>query len=77
MIPCESCGGRAVDVHHLERRGMGGSKTKDTIENLVAVCRDCHRQAEYSPRFNKQLKERHMDLLEIKEVMGLNPYFWY
>jgi hypothetical protein len=42
FIPCEVCGARAVDIHHIDCRGMGGSKTKDTIENLMAVCRVCH-----------------------------------
>lgn len=42
FIPCEVCGRKAVDIHHLDCRGMGGSKTKDKIENLMAVCRDCH-----------------------------------
>jgi hypothetical protein len=42
-ITCEACDKyRAVSVHHIERRGMGGSKTKDYIENLMAVCNDCH-----------------------------------
>jgi hypothetical protein len=42
FIPCEVCGGKAVDIHHINCRGMGGSKTKDEIENLMAVCRECH-----------------------------------
>ena len=42
FIPCEICGARAVDIHHIDCRGMGGSKTKDTIENLMALCRQCH-----------------------------------
>jgi 5-methylcytosine-specific restriction endonuclease McrA len=42
FIGCEVCGARAVDIHHIDCRGMGGSKTKDTIENLMAVCRVCH-----------------------------------
>lgn len=42
FIPCEVCGGRAVDIHHIEARGMGGSKEKDVIENLMALCRACH-----------------------------------
>lgn len=43
-IPCEiyGCECEAVDVHHIERRGMGGSKTKDTIENLMGLCRYHH-----------------------------------
>jgi 5-methylcytosine-specific restriction endonuclease McrA len=43
-IPCEMCGQTANDIHHIEARGMGGSKTKDTIENLQALCRKCHMQ---------------------------------
>ena len=42
FIPCELCGSKAVDIHHINARGMGGSKNADTIENLMAVCRKCH-----------------------------------
>lgn len=38
FIPCENCGRRAVDIHHIQGRGKG----KDVIENLMAVCRNCH-----------------------------------
>jgi len=40
FIPCEVCGVRAVDVHHIFGRGKG----KDNIDNLMALCRRCHRQ---------------------------------
>jgi 5-methylcytosine-specific restriction endonuclease McrA len=52
-IACEVCGGTAVDIHHIESRGMGGSKIADTIENLMALCRNCH--TEYGDK--KQHKE--------------------
>lgn len=42
FIACEVCGRRAVDIHHIHARGMGGTKEKDRIENLMAVCRECH-----------------------------------
>lgn len=42
FIPCEVCGARAVDIHHINNRGAGGAKNKDNIENLMAVCRPCH-----------------------------------
>ena len=42
FIPCELCGAKGVDIHHIDCRGMGGSKEKDTIENLMALCRKCH-----------------------------------
>jgi len=41
-IACEVCRATAVDIHHIESRGMGGSKNADTIENLMALCRECH-----------------------------------
>lgn len=42
FIKCEVCSAKAVDIHHIHARGMGGSKSKDRIENLMAVCRGCH-----------------------------------
>lgn len=56
FIPCEVCGARAVDIHHIECRGMGGSKTKDTIGNLMALCRSCH--IEYGD------KKQHLEYLQ-------------
>lgn len=45
-VVCEWCGQReAVDVHHIESRGMGGSKNQDYIENLMGLCRECHERA--------------------------------
>lgn len=43
-IPCEICSQRSVDIHHIRARGMGGSKKKDDITNLMALCRNCHIQ---------------------------------
>lgn len=42
FIPCEVCGAVANDIHHIQARGMGGSKTADRIENLMALCRKHH-----------------------------------
>lgn len=42
FIECELCGAKAVDIHHIDCRGMGGAEDKDTIENLMALCRKCH-----------------------------------
>lgn len=44
FIPCEVCGAKAVDIHHIDARGMGGDPKglKDNIYNLMAVCRACH-----------------------------------
>ena len=57
VILCTACGSVAVDIHHLEGRKMGGSKNKDFIENLIALCRRCHIKAETDKNFNNQLKE--------------------
>lgn len=38
----EIIGIKAVDVHHINSRGMGGSKQADIIENLMAVARVSH-----------------------------------
>ena len=42
FIQCECCDKPAVDIHHIQARGMGGSQQKDRIENLMALCRLCH-----------------------------------
>ena len=41
-IYCEVCDQVAVDIHHIEHKGMGGSKLLDGHENLIALCRRCH-----------------------------------
>ena len=59
FIPCECCGARAVDIHHIEARGMGGSKSKDESENLMAVCRTCHIKYGDKKEHLNYLKQRH------------------
>ena len=62
FIPCEVCGSQAVDINHIDARGMGGNPTgsKDAIENLMAVCRKCHLQ--YGDKKDKKdyLKQIHL-----------------
>ncbi len=44
-IPCEVCQCQAVDIHHIVPRSKFGKNTKniqDSIDNLIALCRDCH-----------------------------------
>lgn len=60
FIPCEWCGAEAVDVHHLIPRGSGGSKTKDYLTNLMALCRKCHLDAEARKMPREKLQERHL-----------------
>lgn len=59
FYPCEICGAKAVDIHHIHARGMGGSKTKDVIDNLMALCRSCHIEYGDKRQFMDFLKKRH------------------
>ena len=43
-VPCAVCGCNAVDIHHIEPKGMGGRDMND-IDNLIALCRRCHEMA--------------------------------
>lgn len=65
FIGCEICGQKAVDIHHIECRGMGGSKNKDHIENLQAVCRSCHTEYGDIKEFKDKLKEIHLKYMEV------------
>ena len=56
FVACSNCGACAVDIHHIERR----NKTKnDFIENLVALCRDCHSKID-NPIFNQTVRIKHL-----------------
>tara|TARA_R100001594_G_scaffold6565_5_gene18553 strand:+ start:698 stop:1015 length:318 start_codon:yes stop_codon:yes gene_type:complete len=63
-ILCEmECGSVATDIHHLERRGMGAGKNsqRNHIENLMALCRDCHIKAESDGMFNMFARIKHLE----------------
>lgn len=55
-VVCEVCGAVAVDIHHVEPKGIGGSKLKDGAENLIALCRECHERAhgQRQPKLTKE-----------------------
>jgi len=59
FIPCEICGKQAVDIHHIESRGMGGTNTKDTLDNLMALCRKCHVDLGDIDQYKDYLKSIH------------------
>jgi hypothetical protein len=64
FISCEICGKRAVDIHHINARGMGGSKDKDTIDNLMAVDRECHIKYGDKKEYMDFLKEKHQQFID-------------
>jgi len=59
FIPCEVCKNGANDIHHIHARGMGGSKNKDVIENLMALCRKCHDKYGDKKQWIEFLKLKH------------------
>ena len=74
-IPCEMCGDKAVDVHHLDKQSKFGSKKeKDYIENLIGVCRDCHIKAESDPIFNMYCKIKHLEnvCIQVYALIDIN-----
>ena len=56
FVSCSNCGKIAQDIHHIQRR----NKTKnDFIENLVALCRECHIKCD-NPIFNQTVRIKHL-----------------
>ena len=64
FVGCEVCGRRAVSIHHIRPRGMGGSKTRDVIENLMALCHECHYEAD----FGVELSEDFLTAVHLKKI---------
>lgn len=65
-IPCELCGKQAADIHHIYGRGKG----KDVIENLMAVCRDCHTDAH-----NEKISKSEMQYIHNNWLAGNRKKF--
>lgn len=61
FVPCEICENKAVDIHHIEARGMGGDPKgeKDVVENLMALCREHHNEYGDIMEFKSHLKRIH------------------
>ena len=63
FIPCEICHLKSIDIHHIEARGMGGTKKEEDILNLMALCRFCHVTFGDKKQFKEYLKKIHMKKL--------------
>jgi 5-methylcytosine-specific restriction endonuclease McrA len=62
FIPCAICKSSHADIHHIDPKGMGGRAGKDTIDNLIPLCRQCHIDAHRSIISKEELLER-MEIL--------------
>ncbi len=63
---CEICGRPAVDVNHIDARGMGGNPKgdKDEIENLMGMCREHHDEYGDVPECKPLLTEIHLKFMK-------------
>lgn len=59
FIPSEISGKPADDIHHIDCRGMGGSKNKDSIDNLIALTREEHEKYGDKKQYLNWLKHIH------------------
>jgi len=74
FIPCEVCGAKCVEVHHLEPKSIAKAK-ENLIDNLIGVCRDCHNQCHSSRQFNEDAKLIHRKkLLSVKTDHEIKRY---
>lgn len=49
---CRRCPATATDVHHRRPKQMGGTKNQEIafgLDNLVALCRECHSHIHRNP----------------------------
>jgi hypothetical protein len=60
----------AIDIHHIECKGMGGdpNREKDRIENLMAVTREEHNLYGDKRQFMAFLYRKHLNFLELYGV---------
>jgi len=66
FIPCEICWKEAVDLHHINKRSSFWKNRKhlqDRIENIIALCRKHHEDAE-----GKILSQEELNLIHIKNL---------
>ena len=68
FIASEYSGASAVDVHHIDCRGSGGSKIDDRIENLMALTREEHIEYGDKKQHMVMLYTKHMEFLESNGV---------
>jgi hypothetical protein len=63
-IPCQICLRKAEGIHHIKYRSQGGT---DDIENIMAVCTECHDKLHFKKRpfiYEKEAKRIHLEYIE-------------
>lgn len=70
FIQCEiiGCEAAVIDVHHIDCKGMGGSKTKDYIENLQGLCRHHHERYGDIKQYADWLRYCHIKAMQERNV---------
>jgi hypothetical protein len=71
FIHCEVCQAKATDIHHIKARGMGGSNTRDTKENLMALCRICHIKYGDKKQYYDYLIQVHKKICDISHTLNI------
>lgn len=58
FVPCEICGGKVADVHHIRSKSLA-KKLENDISNLMGLCRVHHDLAHASYQFAQNLSAIH------------------
>ena len=71
---CAVCSQWGADIHHISSRGLGSSKYKDFIENLICLCRSCHLRCHSDKNFNKKARIINLRLIADKLESELDEF---
>jgi hypothetical protein len=71
FIPSELTASKAVDIHHIRCRGLGSSKKKDTLCNLMALTREEHLMYGDKTKYMDFLISKHFDFLRMRQTDGV------
>ena len=75
FIPCEVCGSEGHEIHHIKARQMGGTTDpyKNSIFNLMCLCRNCHEEYGDKKQYMHPLFMKHMKAVidRMKKATGL------
>jgi len=58
FIPCEVCQQKEVDIYPLNTKNIAKSKI-NLIDNLIALCRECHVRCDSDRAYNDQARLIH------------------